>query len=286
MATLTTSAPTAPPAAPPITPSAPPSARPSGPGPARDRRVAVAVTSAVAVVAVVVGVIVTVGRVPLPPMPSLAADPDPSIPGTVAFLHGDGDRSCLSLVAAGGGEPLDLRCGSWQPDALAWTTDGRLAVSSWDPAPVGAEARTVTVIDPVTGDEWGWAEVSSERWAADRLVREDGSRLVVDPSRDGIVTLRVRAPDGAGTELMRLQGPADYGLVSAQWSPDGQWVLGVDTRGRLFVLDADGDIGPRLLAELGGWEARWVLPAWSIDEVAAQRVDLGVLAAPLESGAR
>ena len=176
--------------------------------------------------------------------------------------------------------------GHWQPDALAWTTDGRLAVSSWDPAPVGAGDRAVTVIDPVTGEEWGWAEVSSERWATDRLVREDGSRLVVDPSRDGTVTLRVRAPDGAGTELVRLQGPADYGLISAQWSPDGQWVLGVDTRGRLFVLAADGDPGPRLLAELGGWEARWVLPAWSIDDVAAQRIDLGVLAAPLGDGAR
>ena len=260
-----------------------PTSAPAAPSPTSDRRrrrgVALAITSAVAVVAAAVGVIVTVGRVPLPPMPSLAAAPDPDIPGTVAFLRADGDRSCLTLVAAGGGELLDLRCGRWHADALAWTTDGRLAVSSWDvPSPIGEQTRAVTVIDPVTGDEWGWAEIGSRDWAADRLVREDGARLVVTPPRDGTVSLRVRHADGTGTELVRLEGPRDYGLASAQWSPDGAWVLAVDTRGRMFLLAADGDPGPRLLAEVGRRDTLWVLPAWSIDDVAAQRVEVGVLA--------
>lgn len=235
-------------------------------------RAAVGITVAVVVVTAAVVTVALVGYVPLPAMSSLADHPDPRIPGTVAYVHGDGDRACLAIVPAGGGDPFDLRCGLSTPEALAWTSDGDLAVWGW-----GGEGRYevpgLTVVDAVTGEPRehvdGEAPLS---WAADRRIRADGAQLLVDPSSDGTAELWLRQPEGDEVRLLRLEGPRDYGIASAQWSPDGAWVLATDTRGRLFLVAADGDPGPRLLAELGGRDAPWTLPAWWMDDVPAQRV--------------
>lgn len=244
------------------------------------RRAAIAIAGAGAVVAVTITIIVVVGLVPLPAMPSLAQAPDPAVPGTVAFVQGDWEEACLATVPASGGRATTVRCSVEVPEALAWTTEGDLAMTVWgEPFGVG-DGPTVVVVDPVTGDEVDrLTPAASTRWAEDRLVRDDGARLLVAPSRGGEVTLRVRAADGAITDLVHLTGPRDYGVVSAQWSPDGRWVLAADTRGRLFLLGADGVPGPRLLVDAGGRDTPVVLPAWWIDDADAQRVDLATGAA-------
>lgn len=256
--------------------SSPSAASPDGPGPLRT---ALAVTAAGLVVAGTIAVIVVAGYVPLPPMPELAADPDPDLPGTIAFVHGSWEDACLATVAASGAEPVDLRCGEPVPQSLAWTIEGDLAVAGWDEFAREPDGATMTVLDAATGQELDRFAVTWETitWPTDRTERADGARLLASGMREGRAVLEVRDADGATRELLRVEGPRDYGIVSAQWSPDGEWVLAADTRGRLFVVAADGEPGPRLVADIGGRAAPWVLPAWWMEGLDGQAVDLATL---------
>jgi hypothetical protein len=230
------------------------------------RRAGIGVVVAAVVVAATVAVILVLGYVPLPAMPSLADAPDPSIPGTVVYTHGDWESVCLATVPASGGEPVDLVCDRPPPEGLAWTGDGNLLVASW----TDDGRHVVDELDPTTGEVQDQAvlaadgEVAPVDWVVDRMVQPDGTRLLVPFARDGVAVLRVQDPDGTVTELLRLEGPADYRIVTAQWSPDGDWVLASDSRGRVFVLAADGDPGPRVLADAGGRDAPVVAPAWRV----------------------
>lgn len=248
----------------------------SRPAPTR-RRTTLGLLAAGTVVVATVAIVVAVGWVPLPAMPTLAEQPNPPLAGRVAFVHGTWDRPCIAVADLADGTTQDLDCGSGSAMSLAWTTDGDLAVAAWaeyEPRPGDVVVR---VLDPVSGVEVDQRilDEPDARWETDRQVRADGARLLVPADRDGSVDLRVGADDGTTTTLLHLDGPRDYGLVSVQWSPDGAWVLGLDTRGRLFVLGADGDPAPRLVADVGGGDVGWtVAPAWWMEGEAAQRVDL------------
>jgi hypothetical protein len=104
-----------------------------------------------------------------------------------------------------------------------------------------------------------------------RRVRADGSRLEVTAS-DGRVVLRVRDPQGEARELLRADGPRDYGYPQVQWSPDGRWVLVLDSRERLIVVSEDAGVAPRALAEDAA------SPAWFIPGRSAYSVELPALA--------
>ncbi len=58
--------------------------------------------------------------------------------------------------------------------------------------------------------------------------------------------------------------PSNYRFIDPQWSPDGQFVLASDSEGRLLVLDAEGEVAPRVLVETGE-EGRDVAAAWYIE---------------------
>lgn len=240
------------------------------------RRTAVALGIAGAVVAGTVAVILVIGYTPLPAMPPLAADPDPSLPGTIAFVHGTWESPCIATVPAAGAPSVDLMCDGMVPEGLAWTTEGDLAVAAGDEFARMSEGLGVTVLDPVTGRAIDQVNVAADPvgWAGDRAERPDGARLLASLARDGTAVLRVRWADGTSDEVLRVTGPRDYGFMFPQWSPDGDWVLAMDTRGRVFVVAPQGDAGPRLVAETGGRDAPAVPPAWWVDGVATQAVDL------------
>lgn len=240
------------------------------------RRTAVALGVAGAVIAGTVAVILVAGYTPLPAMPSLAADPDPSLPGTIAFVHGTWESPCIATVPAAGAQPVDLTCDGLVPEGLAWTTDGDLAVAAWDEFARMQERLGVTILDPATGRAIDQVDVAADPvgWTGDRAERPDGARLLASTPSDSTAVLRVRWADGTSEEILRLTGPRDYGVLMPQWSPDGAWILAMDTRGRVFVVAPDGDAGPRLVAETGGRDAPVVPPAWWVDGVATQTVDL------------
>jgi Tol biopolymer transport system component len=241
------------------------------------RRTTLGLLAAGTVVVVTIAIVVALGWVPLPAMPTLAQQPLPPVAGQIAFVHGTWDRPCVAVTDLADGTTRELECGAGSPMAVAWTTDGDVAVAAWDEYEQRPGDLVVRVLDPQSGVEVDERTVSEAdaQWATDRRVRADGARLLVPADRDGAVDLRVRAGDGATTDLLHLDGPRDYGLVAAQWSPDGAWVLGLDTRGRLFVLGADGDPAPRLVTDVGEHDAGWTAaPAWWMDQETGQRVDL------------
>lgn len=217
-----------------------------------DRRALAAIAAATGVVIAAVVVIVTVGGVTLPAFPSLAAEPDPDIPGSVAYLH-DNEEDCVSAVPAGGGEPRRLWCAEDLSGPLEWSEDGvavrRFATSGPERVVVDPESGEIVergVVDPGEPPDDGDRE---ERWR-----REDGVRLDVvrDQSRARLQRIE---PDGSTRTLIDVDAAGRYGFSHPQWSPDGRWALVVDSAQRLIVVDAAGEQA-WLLAE----DARE--PAW------------------------
>ncbi len=246
----------------------------------REQRLVLA-AGGVAVVAI--AVILLFGYVPLPAFPSLLEAPDQAIPGEIAYLaeaEGD-DEQCLRIVEASGASDRELRCydgrqGDW-PDRVAWTADGEVVVvlyGQFGPethvldAASGELLRTLRSEDPL-GDpveepvppDFRDGSLTSTRNA-------DGARLVVDDGSDGRVTVTVVAADGARKVVLDVEGPFDYWLHDARWSPDGDWFRVTDSRDRLLIGDATADSGVRLLLA----DARGA--AWFVGGVGGDTVDL------------
>lgn len=240
-----------------------------------------AIVAAAAVVIAAVAIILTVGLVPLPELPSLADDPDPALTGTVAYVHGTYDDACIALIPAGGGEARDAWCGTQAPDVIAFTPEGLLVVSGWFESPMQPEGPTLLVIDPRTGAEVDEIRLDGRipgSWPPERTLRDDGALLRTGSRDPGVAELRVSVPGGSADTIAQLQGPRDYAFVEAQFSPDGSWVLAVDSRGRLVIVGADGTPEARLLAETDG--DRWLATrvAWWIPDSATYTVDPADLA--------
>jgi len=83
----------------------------------------------------------------------------------------------------------------------------------------------------------------------------------------------VSSPGEQAQTVLRLEGPRDYEFVESQWSPDGEWILAVDSRGRLIIVGAGGTPEARMLVETDGdaWLATRV--AWWIPNDATYTVD-------------
>ncbi len=241
----------------------------------RDRKPLLAVAAALAVVVAVSAVIFVYGVIPIPDFPSLAEQPQP-IPGTVAFVRWEGrDGPCIYTIPAGGGQEERVLCGRFEGGPLAWTPEGNLALLGFQEF----GGSLVLIVDPTTGWELDRFSLGREeatdveqrffRLSERRQEREDGTQLVFGGfESDEEAELALRHPNGSTEELLRLQDvPRDYAFWDAQWSPDGEWVLLVDSEERLVVLDA-ANPEPRLLA------SRAAEPAWFIPGERTYTIDL------------
>ncbi|MEX2393526.1 MAG: hypothetical protein WD826_03495 [Actinomycetota bacterium] len=255
----------------------------------RDKRT-ISIALATVVSLVVVVVIVVFGRSSPTAFPSLAEEPDASVPGSVAFIREDADDRCVFVVAARGGTPNQVYC----PDGgsiehLLWTEDGELAVVGYS-----RTGSAVTVVDAgdgrvldhhraedveVNGQIPGRGPLSSgygravppqtsgpgtgDVYAIDdyRTVRADRATLEWDYGFEGEREAELRSVDKkrSPSVIFRARGPRDYGIAGAQWSPDGKWILAVDTEERLIVVGADGAPAPRILATEAS-AAAWYIP--------------------------
>jgi hypothetical protein len=231
-----------------------------------NRRV-LSVMAALTVVAASLAIILLFGLIPLPTFGSLIEDPDPVVPGTVAFVRMSGaDRPCVHAVPAGGGEQRRVWCADEEmyfAGQFGWTPQGSIAILLSEPRE--SEGPTWLVIDPGSGRivrretvPWGPKEPGSDVMSDRRTW--DGSRLVTQRPEPGRVLLRIEKPGEAETRLS-LNGPRDYDLVDVQWSPDGQWVLIRDSALRLAVVDVADSSAPGLIAEdVEG--AAWFIEGW------------------------
>jgi len=235
--------------------------------PARGRRRAVGL--ALGVVLAIIAVVWFFWLVPLPEYPSLAARPDPSIPGRVAFVR-SGDPPCVYVVPASGGDTRRLRCsngeggdGDWIGGPIGWTREGRIAVQAFGP-----RGSAVIVLDPHTGRELERIPMDEPLFGRpigeDGGHRADGAGLLVNRS-GGAATVGIVPVDASPREIARVQGPPGYGFWGATWSPDGEWILLADTNQDLLVTRAREGAPLRLLVgDVSGGYA-WYVPGLPAD---------------------
>jgi hypothetical protein len=239
--------------------------RPAEPRPAsREKRAGLAAASVTLAVAAAIWAF---GIAPLPDYPSLADDPDSSIPGRVAFVR-FGERTCLHVVPAGGGPARRLLCSdeeswgrgqvAWFGGPIRWTQGGQIVVQAFGPA--GSEA---IVVEPETGRVL--ERLSVEEPLAERPVpgtddvRSDGAKLLVQRS-GGEATLGIAPVDASPREIARVSGPPTYAFWEARWSPDGEWILVRDSNQDLLVVRAVEGAPPRLLADRVAGPFAWHMP--------------------------
>ena len=227
------------------------------------------------------------GVAPIPEYEALAAHPDSSIPGRVAFLRMR-DRPCVWVVTAAGGEPRRLMCtdeerareADWLGGPLGWTRDGRVAVQAFGP-----DGNHVLVLDPDSGrllERIRVAEPLHARRDPAGGARADGARI--DVTRSGrTATLRVAPAGATAFEVARVSGPPGYGFADPRWSPDGEWILVRDTNDKLLVARAAEGAGLRLLADRVWMEYAWHVAGFPAD-VDPDSLRAARLARPLEGG--
>lgn len=214
------------------------------------------------IVVVATAVIVIFGFVPTPTYPLLAEEPDPKLSGMIAYAipedtdHDDGFGSrCVYMIELPEGQANEITCREQIGWGMAWTDDGWLVVENF-----GHDNRFdrkfdsfgVALIEPVEGG--AFERVKYERdsdilWSDHRQTRRDGTRVRVE---DAGTTVVVVSPDGSTRDLFGSDdAPSNYRFNEPQWSPDGKYVLVVDTEGRIIVAAASGDPRPRVVAETG-----------------------------------
>jgi len=220
------------------------------------RRAAVAVALSIALLVTTTVAVLVFGIIPLPDYPSLAANPNPAISGTVAFMTYE-DTSCLYVVQASGGETKQLMCGLFdrtvEPSGLAWTPDGLIEILTYS-----GQSPVYQLIDPSSGEIVGTAPFGEDGLKTDTYISQDGSTVFPDNAR-GTAQIRVAPTVGPIQTVLTVKGPRDYGFGTTIWSPDGQWILAIDSEGTILVLGADGEPGPAILASGG---SSWMGVAW------------------------
>lgn len=238
--------------------------------PVRERLAAgrgtVGIAGAAAVLVLAGLYIVFVGTTPLPEFFPLEGS-GVEAPGTIAFTHWGGDNSCVMTIPASGGPEHEVACFAFGIGPLAWTADGDLAVVIYE-----KDQPEVWVIDPATGDVVatvsGFAAESAVVAVYDQRIRRDDGAVLRAEGGNGLGFIDVVRTGVPTVRVLEVEGPSSYGIWEVQWSPDGAWILGVDSSNRMFLLSADGTAGPFLVVEDAAG------PAWFIPGNPAHTVDL------------
>ena len=221
-------------------------------GSSRTRWLPWAITGAVLVVAVAVTagafLVLGIGVSGEPEFPSLQAQPDPSLSGTVAYF--DDESLCVRAVSASGEHDQEVYCLEEDQPAdpmaegknigvdIEWTSDNRLQLTlyrmsvSKDPGPPSFFPAWRKVVDVRTGSV---QEVPASEFAGAEpdhpcvTVSPSGERVVTESdSGRAVVTLQTAAGDRT---LLDVRGnPETYGIKPACWAPNYQWIATSDTR--------------------------------------------------------
>lgn len=198
-----------------------------------------------------------------PEYPSLAANPDPSLHGTVAYLSDS--TSCVRVVAAAGRPDKEVYClpepdievakqlGKEQGPQLVWREDGRLEVTMFrmtDPPGPSFNPGWQRIVDVRTGEveDVPAADVPSEANRQTHPMVNDAGQELELTSADGDVELTLVDDTGRRTLLSVDSNPeAGYHMPAAFWAPDGKWIAADD--GRILVIVPDDPPVIRVLTE-------------------------------------
>lgn len=189
-----------------------------------------------------------------PKIASLAAHPDPSLHGTVAYL---GTDWCVRVAAASGRSSRQVLCigpaERLEPRGktklvgpqLVWRADGRLEVTMFRMSvgkgePPRYSAGWQKIVDVRTGavEQTPAADLpSSWNMSTRTTTNPRGEKLSIynSPSGTGRIEITLTGANGVRRNLLTAQGPGSYTyhLYSAFWSPDWQWIAADD--GRILI---------------------------------------------------
>lgn len=200
-----------------------------------------------------------------PQFESLSENPDPSLHGTVAYFA-DGTQ-CVRIRAAAGRPYKDVLCPESEPVSkaekegklvgpqLAWRPDGRLEVTMFrmvgPPEPIYA-AGWQKLVDVRSGgvEDVPASDVPAEPDAVPGPAVSPAGERVDWSSGDGRVEVTLTDDSGTRT-LLSAKGPSEtYGLDTAFWAPDFEWVAAFD--GRILVITTEDPAVTRILADESG----------------------------------
>jgi hypothetical protein len=192
----------------------------------------------------------------LPSFPSLSAQPDPSLHGTVAYF--DGATGCVRIIAASGQASKDVLCISAQDLAvkpelglkpagpqLVWLSGDRLEVTMflWKPSP-GTPVYSPgwqKVVDVKTGAVAAIAAAqvpSSPNVTTQPTLAPNGDRVSYTfNSATGRVAVTLTNGSGASRTLLSTRGPGEYTYRFGPvfWAPTWKWIAASDVD-RILVL--------------------------------------------------
>ena len=215
----------------------------------------------------------------LPTFPSLAAQPDASLQGTVAYLAGDGPAVCVRIVAASGQPSREVLClpapdmsqaaqlGTKEASPqLVWLGDGRLEVTVFrvDPKNGAYSAGWQKVVDVQSGqvvDTPAATVPSSPNFATRPTVSPTGQTITVTSNEsDGRIKVSLSDANGSRT-LLAAHGPGEYTyrLRAAFWAPNWQWIAADD--GRILIITPGDPPVTRVLVDAGREGRHAVMPA-------------------------
>jgi hypothetical protein len=147
------------------------------------------------------------------------------------------------MVASPEGAVERLACEHEIGDVIAWTEDG-IVTLGW-----GLAGPRFTTWSPTTGDIAGVEEAPAD-------YGPPYASSVTSFHRDG--TLVVTLEPG-GREVWRVDVNRGYEVRAGTLSPDGSWVVMVDSSERLLVVRASGE---DLAVWANGAVASWAGPVW------------------------
>jgi len=212
------------------------------PEPLVERRSRGLLVAAALLVVVTVVLVVVFGMQRPPSLATLADDPVDGPSAAVAWMAWERGEACVG-VARPSGVVTAPWCSPAGGEVVRFSGD-EIVVRTWE---AGERLRTIDLDD---GRPTGW------------LPAEDD--LAVDPVPDAVwperddrgLTLR---EIGSDRVLWRVEAPERYTIDSSAHSPDGAWILMVDSAGRLLVVPADASAPPRVWAED---VPAWPVPVW------------------------
>lgn len=207
------------------------------------------------------------GHRAVPAFPSLAANPDPSLHGTVAYFAAD--SSCIRLVAAAGQPSRELWClpkestSTWvklgKPvgPQLVWRPDGRLEVTMF--RMLGKGSKTAPALGP------GWQKLIDVRTGAVESVPaaqlpsvpDTTSQPTTSPTGQTVAytfdqssgRVRVTLSDSTGTRtLLSVHGPGEYTYRFGPvfWAPNWTWIAAAE-ESRILVITPGAQPETRVL---------------------------------------
>lgn len=245
----------------------------------RDRIYVAVVVGAVALVAATVLAVLTTGIRRADGFPSLRTEPNRAIRGAIAYLRNDG---CLVVAMASGASATQSVCvPPYSVSAVAFVDKDTVALAMQAtglplPSPTPSSMTTPTPVPPPKLQQWVLIDLRDGQLRPtgvpvagvelpspfNGVVSPDGRFAWVDPAD---AKLYVSEPQGRRL-LLRLAKDEPFMLNG--WSPDGQWLLGVQFRGSRSYLLIIVDVETGSAAELAD-DAAPVLASWWVDGLGA-----------------